>query len=161
MFDLSPLLAHKAATPAMQITNATLVLTLLRTPTEDARNISLHTVSQTWGAAGSVGGGGSCAEAQRHDATWIYTDFPESRWTAPGGDFSETPSAQTAVRGEGIYGFSGSGMVADLERWLAAPETNFGWLLRGKETGTRTVAMFASMDYFDAANHPSLVVTHS
>ena len=50
-------------------------------------------------------------------------------------------SASIVVPGRGRYAWSGPGMAADVQRWLANPATNGGWLLRTSEGPGRVTAM--------------------
>ena len=49
-------------------------------------------------------------------------------------------------------------MLADVQGWLDDPSTNFGWLLLGNESGTRTTKRFDSKDNPTEANRPALTI---
>lgn len=99
---------------------------------------SLHKMSADWGegtsnAAGQEGGGVASSST---DVTWLKPVFGQTAaWTTPGGDFAPLRSATTTVNSPtsvagGLYTWSGPGLAADLNAWLAAPATNAGWILK-------------------------------
>ncbi|MCH8848883.1 MAG: DNRLRE domain-containing protein [Chloroflexi bacterium] len=123
--------------------------------------VTLHRVMADWGEAGSDASGaeGAGASAQTGDATWRHRLFDTVEWTAPGGDFEAGPSGTTDVVGGGSYTWpSGAGMVADVQSWLDDPGANFGWLLRGDESGIQTAKRFHSRENADASNRPLLTI---
>jgi FG-GAP-like repeat len=150
------------------IISATLTLRVVNTgPAPGAHNMTLHRLQADWGEGTSntgFGNEGQGAPATTNDATWLNRFFPNTLWTAPGGDFVSTPSATTAVGGIndiGDYSWSGAGMTADVRQWLAAPATNFGWLLRGDESTAGSAKQFASKENATAANRPRLVIRYT
>jgi len=129
---------------------------------------TLHRLDADWGEAGSNAGspGGEGAPAESGDATWTNRFHPGSPWNSSGGDFVSAPSASslidsTAPDGPVARSWSGPGLVADLEAWLASPATNFGWILLGDEVGSATAQRFASRENGDSggAFRPRLEVT--
>lgn len=132
-------------------------------------SIALHRLVSDWGEAGSNAGtpGGTGAPAQNGDATWLHRFHSTQSWTATGGDFAATPSATTAIdslpSGDPIERvWTGSGLVADLNSWRAAPSGNHGWILIGDEQGSATAQRFASRENV-AANgtyQPRLVLAY-
>jgi hypothetical protein len=124
-------------------------------------NITVHRVLRDWGEGSSTSSGGSGAPVQPGDATWLHTFFPDSLWSNPGGDFDASPHAATPVGGVGDYAWSGPGLVADVQAWLAAPETNFGWLLRGDESLPRTARRIDTHENTNPGVRPTLYVEFS
>ena len=81
-------------------------------------------------------------------------------WTTAGGDFVETASATAQVGPLGTYTISSPGMVADIEAWSAAPDSNFGWLIRGNEEGKSTAKRFDSKDNPEESVRPVLEIEY-
>ena len=80
-------------------------------------------------------------------------------WTNAGGDFSGTASASAAVAGVGVYSWgSTAGTVADLQDWLDTPGNNFGWLMLGDESTTKTAKRFNSREHATLCSRPVLTV---
>ena len=131
-----------------------------------ARNIELHKVLADWGEGASFeapGGGQIWANAQPGDATWTHAFSNTTTWATPGGDFSATVSAVTAVDSFGLYTWGSTAqMVADVQAWLDNPSNNFGWLLKmDDEISTQTAKRFASGENTTAANRPQLFIEYS
>jgi hypothetical protein len=112
--------------------------------------VSLHHLDQDWGEGSSTG-----AAAADGDATWLYTFYnavspgDSSTWATPGGSFAALASASTLISndlGAGqLFSWSSAGnpqMLADVQQWLAAPATNFGWIVVGNETVGQTAKRF-------------------
>jgi hypothetical protein len=156
-FDLAGIPANAT------ITGASLSLFLSRPRSDNSsETITLHKVQKDWGEgasnAGSPGGGG--VPAQSGDATWLYNSFNTSLWAAPGGDFSSTVSASTAVSTNNrAYTWSGSGMIADVQSWIANPASNFGWLIAGNEANQQNAQRFHTSE--NISNRPQLTVTYT
>jgi hypothetical protein len=127
------------------INSATLTLNLSQTVTGQI-NVTLHRVLQAWGegASDATGGEGGGAPAAAGDATWVHTFYDLALWDNPGGDFVTDESASTLVNDLGSYTWSSAGMVTDLQGWLNAPATNFGWMIRASEGDIRTAKRFDS-----------------
>ncbi|WP_287325004.1 DNRLRE domain-containing protein [Okeania sp. SIO1F9] len=143
-----------------KITSVTLQLTLEQTPGGE-QSIELHRLLKNWGEGNSFHPGGRGDRSTKGDATWIHSFYDSQFWSNPGGDFSEKVSAVTTVGDEGIYTWeSTSEMVADLQQWLDNPDDNFGWLLLGNETVSRTVKGFASSENPELSAQPQLRVTY-
>ena len=159
-----------AVPPGATITSVTLTLVCNRTPA-GADNVTLHKLNADWGEGTSNGGAsmdGDGAAATINDATWPCS-FSNgaggctASWTAAGGDFNSTASATASVGPASPipYSWSSPQMVSDVQAWLNAPATNFGWIIIGDETVNRTAKRFASKDNATAGNRPQLSVTYT
>lgn len=129
---------------------------------------SLHRVTASWGEGTSntgdetlnAGGGGDVSTAG--DATWLHRFFSGTNWASAGGDFNAAPSASATVDNiAGPYSWSGAGLVADVQAWLADPASNHGWMVRGVETGLANAKRFASKDNPDAGLRPKLTIGYT
>ena len=80
------------------------------------------------------------------------------RSPSPGGDFSTTASASAIVSddsGDGqFFAWSGPGLVANVQSWLATPNQNFGWLIHGDETRGQSAKRFNSSESTTSPNVP-------
>ncbi|HXR79605.1 MAG TPA: multicopper oxidase domain-containing protein, partial [Saprospiraceae bacterium] len=113
------------------------------------------------GTSQANGNEGSGANATPNDATWLHTFYSNSFWTTIGGQFSSTISATTNVSAQGaLYTWSSSALQADVESWLNAPETNFGWIIRGDEASANNAKRFSSRQNSTMANRPRLFVDY-
>ena len=153
-FDLTGMIP-----PGSTIMTATLTLNMSRT-ISGAQTQSLHKALADWGegashAAGQEGGGGPAAPG---DATWIHTFSDTQFWTNPGGDYVAAPSASVTVSGLGSYSWMSGQMAADVQAWVDAPATNFGWLMIGAETGGVTAKRYNSRENGSVSTRPELVV---
>jgi hypothetical protein len=152
-----------AIPPGATIVSASLTLTLIQvSPLGAQENHTLHRILADWGEGASIAFGGTGAPAAQDDATWLHTYFPDQFWANPGGDFVSTISASQTVGlafGEYTWG-STPVMVADVQGWLNAPETSFGWLVMGNEVGNRTSKKFVSKDSPDIPAQPRLTIEY-
>lgn len=153
-FDLA------AVPPGSTIDAVELTLNMSRSiaPTED---VSLHRVTTDWNEGPSIAPGeeGAGATSMAGDVTWIHTNFDTALWTAPGGDFDAAPSATLAVAGLGSYTWgSTAGLVADVQSWVDAPATNYGWMLVGNEASSTTAKRFDSRENAGVGVQPELRV---
>ena len=120
----------------------------------------LRAVQAGWEEGTGTGNFGSPANVG--EATWNNRVHPSTPWTVPGGaisnDFSGTVSASMTISNLGAYTFvSTAGLVADVQRWLANPAANFGWVLISESEGTPfTARRFASRE--DTNNAPLLEI---
>lgn len=139
------------------ITGATLVLYMSRTR-DTANTVSLHRLLARWGegASNAAQEEGKGAQALAGDATWAHRFYPTSFWAAPGGDYITTASASLSVNKEGSYSWSSAGLVADVQAWLNNPTINFGWLIRGDETTTKSAKRFETKESTTASIRPVL-----
>jgi FlgD Ig-like domain len=157
-FDLSGIPAGST------IQSAALTLHLSRTIFGPA-SLELRKLTKNWGEgvadADSNEGGGTVAGPG--DATWIHTFYDTTFWTTAGGDFSAVVSATAIVDSSFVPGFFTWGstpeMIADVQGWLDAPATNFGWLLRMATAGSGTSKRFDSREHPDPNVRPRLVIT--
>jgi hypothetical protein len=152
-----------AAIPAgSTIDSVSLTLRAIATSDIAARTFTLHRVTSNWGEGTSIATTGSGAPAAANDATWLHTFYNSATWTTPGGDFAPTPSASESIGGFGSYTFDSTPqLVADVQAWLDAPATRFGWLLRGDESLSQTVRAFDSRETGGGATGPALVIHYT
>jgi len=149
----------------------------------DPRVVSVHRLLADWGEGtsdagpGGTAGSGNGAAATTGDATWRYRFFNTQTWSSydpavpssGGGDFVSQPSATATVgidpgvvvTWETLRSGAATGMVADVEHWLADPAANFGWLLKGDESVSRTARRFYSKDDATEALRPQLVIDYT
>jgi hypothetical protein len=141
------------------ILGVTLSLNMSMTPSGTPRTTELHKLLADWGEGTSQasGGEGEGAPATTNDATWRHRFFDTIFWTAEGGDFSATVSASQSVGAVGMYTWSSSQMVADVQSWLNDPATNFGWLVLGDESEIATAKRF---DTRESASPPVLSIIY-
>ena len=156
LFDVSA-----AIPPGALIDAVELRLWVESAPLPDTTAVAVHRVTAHWGEGASASPGGAGTEAESGDATWRHRFYPDSLWSAPGGDFEPQALAVAEVGPEGAHTWSGPGLTADVQRWLNEPPENHGWLLQGDETGPQTVRAFHSREAESAALRPALVVTYT
>src|SRR6266513_3624400 len=130
--------------PGSTITSASLSMNMSRTLLNTARTIELHKLLADWGQGTSDASGqeGQGIAATTNDATWRHRFYNTIFWTTQGGDFSGTVSASQSVGAIGLYVWSSTQMVADVQSWLDNPATNFGWLVLGNEATNDTTKRF-------------------
>ena len=144
------------------ITGVELTLNMSRT-TASAHPVELHLLTADWGegASNASSNEGAGAASAIGDATWVHRTFNAVRWQTPGGDFSSLVSAAIPVARNGPYTWGSTDeMVSDIQGWLDAPSTNFGWLLLGNESVARTAKRFDSKESPTAGNRPTLTITY-
>ncbi|MCI0788677.1 MAG: DNRLRE domain-containing protein [Chloroflexi bacterium] len=157
-FDITAVLPAGATVTAVSLT-----LNMSRTIAGNA-DIGLLRVLADWqeGQANASGNEGSGADADQGDVTWTQRVFKSLDWNTPGGDFFPAASATASVGGIGSYTWeSTSQLVADVQRWLDDPASNFGWLLQGDESKPQTAKRFDSKENEEPANWPVLVVEYT
>ncbi len=142
------------------ILGVTLSLNMSRAASDTSRTVELHKLLADWGEGTSVAPGeeGDGAPATTNDATWRHRFFDTIFWTTQGGDFSATLSASQSVGAVGVYTWSSSQMVADVQSWLDNPATNFGWLVLGDESESATAKRF---DTRESASPPVLTIQYT
>jgi len=143
------------------IISATLQLQMSKTAA-GAQSLSLHRVQSDWGEGTSDAGGneGGGTTPTTGDATWVHQFFDTQLWQTPGGDFVVTGTATTTVNNIGVYIWRSPQMVADLQSWLNAPTTNFGWILLGNEAQTTSTKRFGARENSTPANRPQLTIVY-
>ncbi len=128
--------------------------------TTGAFDVSLHRCLADWGEGFSDAefdeGGGTVAEPG--DATWEHRFYPDVFWSTFGGDFAPAPTTTASIAGVGFYEFTGGTLVTEVQAWLDAPASNFGWVMIGDEAGNRTAKRFDSRENPIAENQPQLIV---
>lgn len=138
-----------AVPPGAVVTQVVLTLTVTRVPGRMggggpvASTFHLHRVLHGWGEGGKLGDRGFPADPD--EATWNVPGIAGAPWAGAGGrageDVATASSASQFVAGKGAYAFGPSpGLVADVQRWLEAPESNFGWMLVTEAEGTAKTA---------------------
>lgn len=124
---------------------------------------TLHRVNAEWGEgasnAGEPGGLGTIAEVG--DATWTHRLWPTDMWT-DGGDYAATVSGSSMVGAVGTYSFTGQGLIDDVQAWVDGATPNYGWILRGDESGQggATARRFDSAESTTGGFGPALTITY-
>jgi hypothetical protein len=145
------------------IVGVELQMTVSRTTTGGKTTV-LHRLLSDWGEQASDAsaneGGGSAPEPD--DATWMYAFFGTEQWDAPGGDFASEASASSSIGGVGGATWeSTDGLIADVQAWLDDPESNFGWIVIGDESGGSSSKRFNSRENGDAGSRPILTIRYT
>jgi spore coat protein A len=128
-----------------------------------AFNVTVHRLQADWGEGTSddTGNESDGTAATTNDATWLHRFYNTLLWTSPGGDFAAVPSAAQSVNAAGVFHeWSSAALTADVQGWLSAGATNFGWIVRGDETTASNTKRFDSRQSGTVANAPRLVVTY-
>jgi hypothetical protein len=127
--------------------------------------LELYRLLTDWGEGESQGSGGKGADSELGDATWIHTFFepedPESapRWTQPGGDHAPVGVAISSWDEAG-FRWDSIELASQVQAWLDAPESNFGWVLIGDETQSSTSVKIASRETVQVDDRPALVIEY-
>ncbi|MEW6159013.1 MAG: DNRLRE domain-containing protein [Verrucomicrobiota bacterium] len=143
-FDLT----GKIPAGAEVISAKVILVAVKKPPTTVSSTFALHRLLQSWTETG---------------VTWNSRNG-QSAWNTPGArsdaDSAATPSATVVVSNLGQYTFgSSAGLIEDVNRWLANPESNFGWLLLSQGENTPfTARHFATREA--AASRPQLLVEY-
>lgn len=156
-FDLS------AIPRGAEIESVSLTLRMSRSGGQGA-TVAVHRLSSSWdeGGVNADANEGSGDPATPGDATWIHRSFDDVFWTTPGGDFEPVASASLAVGGLGTYTWtSTAALVADVQRWLDAPPTNFGWLLRVVDENGRRAKRWNSRTNGTGSSRPLMTVVYT
>lgn len=119
--------------PGSTITSVSLQLTVWMSGENFGEfDYTLHKSLKHWGE-GTVAGlseGGFGGAPNPGDATWVSNFHTTSMWSNLGGDYSPNVSATAPA---GLAGsnavWSDNGMVADLQSWIDAPASNYGWFI--------------------------------
>ena len=127
--------------------------------------VHLHRCLLPWGEGtvrgpGEEGGGGAPHDG---DATWSFNMFNIHPWSAPGGDYSPASSGSTLVANVAFYSWSSPEMAQDVQSWLDADETNFGWVVLAEGEGQPpiTAKRFASRQNVTSEFRPVLQVVYN
>jgi Dockerin type I domain/Bacterial Ig domain len=123
----------------------------------------VHRVLAAWGEGSSNAAGeeGTGAAASPSDATWSHRLFNQTVWSSAGGDFAASPSATAAVGGIASYQWTGN-LAFDVQAWLNAPASQFGWLVKEvDETAEGTAKRFDSKENPSPSFRPRLTVEYS
>ncbi|MFN0067163.1 MAG: DNRLRE domain-containing protein [Limisphaerales bacterium] len=104
-----------------------------------ASDFTLHRMLASWSEGRGTGNLG--LGALPGEPTWTHRAFPGAAWaapgSAPGAEHFAAPSATIRLAFPEKYTFPDSAELrADIQHWLAAPDRNFGWLLRSTAEGT-------------------------
>jgi hypothetical protein len=149
------------------VTAVTLKLRLTRAASfSGIRQCSIRRVTHRWaeGPSQAVGNEGGGALAGPGDPTWGFAAYNTDAWATPGGDMVAAASATVGVDETQLIDYtwgSTAQMVADVQGWLGAPTSNFGWALRGDEAAAGTARRFASRENIDTSIRPRLAVTYT
>ena len=122
--------------PGSTITAVTVTLNLNRVAggSSPSDQFGLRRLTADWGEGTSDGGSaeGGGAPATANDATWCERFYQVAEWASLGGDFASPASATIAVGTAApalhVWG-STAALVADVQGWVDAPQSNFGWIL--------------------------------
>lgn len=144
------------------VVSATLHLTMSQTAT-GPQPVRLHRATADWGegASNASGSGGGGAPALPGDATWVHRFYATEFWGAAGGDFVITASATTTVGAVGTYAWGSADVISDVQSWLSAPATNYGWFLLGNESTLMTAKRFNTKEHMTPSTRPALVITYT
>jgi hypothetical protein len=131
-----------------------------------ASDFSLYRMLVDWGEGAGSANTGSVAMAG--NATWNERHYQALAWGTPGGlegtDYANGASATTAVGNVGAYAWGSSAeLIADVQGWIAAPATNYGFILVNQSEGTAgSGRRFASREQPGGSiAPPQLVVTYT
>ena len=140
-----------------------LTLRCSRTPSATGRATSLHLVTADWGEGASNSGnpGGTGGAAAPGDATWTHRIYPTTLWTTAGGDFAAGASATTSVGAIAFYSWKAAQMKSDVQAWLDTPANNFGWVIIGDESVSRSARRLDSRENPTPASRPALKVFYT
>jgi len=163
------------------VTAVELGMYLGQAPNSSGVTVDLRRLLGDWGegtvgsSSTTIGGTGNGFAANPGDATWSERFSTTATWTAPGAldDTAAVVSASAFVNGPVETGFTWNStpqLVGDVQGWLDAPSTNFGWLLvNAAESSPQSVKAFysrsasqnASGAPLDPAWRPMLNVTYT
>ncbi len=145
MFDLA-----ESVPEGVAVDSAILVLVPSKVK-PGSTNIKVHMLTTEWGEGTSKAedGDGKGDAATANDATWEYAKFNTHPWVKSGGDYALDASTTSTVSLGSEAVFSSIGMTVNVNFWLANPSKNYGWILIGDESTTRTSVKFGSKDHND------------
>ncbi len=151
-FDLS------AIPPGSTITSASVRLRMSKTVFAGTQTFTLHRVLADWGEGTTNGTGGPGGPSTPDSATWLHRFYPNVFWSNVGGDFNATSSASLSVSSLGLYTWTSAQLASDVQAWLDAPASNFGWMLRSNESSGVSAKRFDSRETTLDADKPTLIV---
>jgi hypothetical protein len=137
-----------SAVPAGSTITAVKVQLFMSKTTSTNKVVDLHRLTTGWNEGPSFGLSGNGAAAQVGDSTWLHTFWNNQFWTTPGGDFIAAPSASATVGNVAMYytWSSTAALVGDVQGWVNSPATNFGWIVRGPESGSVSAKKFETRE---------------
>lgn len=91
---------------------------------------------------------------QEKTATWL------TPWTLAGGDFAATPAASMPITKLNAGKWVELDVTALVQKWVGAPATNLGALVKLSNETSFTKYRLASREYWDKAMVPVLEVTY-
>ena len=99
--------------------------------------VKLHAITEPWAQGVNIGAapmlfvvGQPCSGSA--GASWSFRNCPAATaWTTPGGTIAPGESASASVPAsiDTTTSWSSAGMASDVQGWIDAPSTNFGWLV--------------------------------
>jgi hypothetical protein len=152
------------------VLSAVVTVEVTRQPGDGLANapFGLYRMLRPWGEGNKVATivPGQGLPATPGEATWRHAFFPTNEWTVPGGasgvDFSDIESSFQFIYGTGQspYRFESTPeLVADVQRWVNNPQSNYGWMLLCDDEGAIVTARrFGSRE--DTNNAPVLEIEY-
>ncbi len=168
-FDLSSLPEN------ITITDATLKFTVIGTNKGGITDPTLSVFKMTteWGEGtsntgpswGHDSGIGQGAPAQQDDTTWRHAFWPNTTWTAPGGDFEATASAVHQMGDldpslESLQTVTSAGIIADVQAWADDDASNHGSILTMEDDGDKKTPHIGTRENPDPNLRPTLELTY-
>ncbi len=121
------------------------------------QTFSIRRISNSWTeGTTATGTAGQGDPAQGGGASWLRRTSPATSWSTPGGDFAAQTG--TILVTDASQAFTSTELKTDVQGWVAAPATNFGWILIGNEGVTKTVKWFATRENPTVTARPKLTV---
>jgi hypothetical protein len=160
-FDLSSIPAGAT------VQQVTLKITVTRTPEiNQSHGVSLHRLTTSWseGPSNPEGEEGGGAPSLPGDATWVHKYYSSQQWATPGGDFYSSPSATISIPDlspQNCTFGSTPGLIADVQAWVNAPASNYGWIAIGDEAAPGSARRFNSREHADPSTRPLLQVNYT
>lgn len=148
----------RAIPPGSRVLSAELRLHQSRSRT--GHEVRLHKMLASWQpAATSASANGHGVTAMPGDVTWSHRVFPSLAWTQRGGDFDPVPSSVVlAVNNQSYTWPSTPRLVADVQGWIDAPDTNHGVILIGDEVNSQSAKQWIGSEFDDVTFRPLLIV---
>lgn len=128
-----------------------------------ATDVAAHRLMRDWGegASNAANNEGQGSPAAVGDATWVHTFYFSSLWSTPGGDYNASASATVSVASVAVYHWTGAGMMADVELFREHPDSNFGWIMIGREDTITTAKRFGSRQNILTVQRPVLHIEYT